>query len=200
MTPANGAATSVGTIAPIIKINGVELSTDLALRLSSVRISLGLRIPSRTVLEFDDFGFAISAGGSITMGAPVTISVSGGDTPLFDGEITGINLDLDRGHPMLSVVADDPSYKLTLGTKVRTFTNMSYSQIVSQIGSEIGVSVDADSTPTTYEYLIQSDTDFGFINEMADRVGYDWWVDSTRTLNFKKVTADGRRRGDPRLG
>ena len=187
----NGAATSVGTIAPIIKINGVELSTDLALRLSSVRISLGLRIPGRTVLEFDDFGFAVSAGGSITMGAPVTISVSGGDTPLFDGEITGINLDLDRGHPMLSVVADDPSYKLTLGTKVRTFTNMSYSQIVSQIGSEIGVSVDADSTPTTYEYLIQSDTDFGFINEMADRVGYDWWVDSTRTLNFKKVTTDG---------
>lgn len=183
-------AVQVGIIAPIIKINGSEISDDQAERLQLLRISLGLRIPGRAVLEFDDFGYAISAGGSITMGAKVTVSVSGVTDPLFDGDITGINLDLAHGSPVLSVVVDDPSYRFTLGTVVKTFTNMKFSDIVSQIAGDYGLSADADSTETSYEYLLQSDTDFGFLNEMADRVGYDWWVDSNRTLKFKKVNTD----------
>jgi phage protein D len=190
MTQSTVSEPTIGVVAPIVKINGTELSPSQAGLLSLLRVSLGLRIPGRAVLEFDDYGYGISAGGSITMGATVTVSVSGATDPLFDGDITGINLDLSKGHPMLSVVADDPSYRLTLGTVVRTFTNQTFSGIASQIAGDYGLSVAADSTDTTYEYLLQSDTDFGFLNEMADRVGYDWWVDSTRKLNFKKPLSD----------
>ena len=45
---------------------------------------------------------------------------------MFLGEVTGVDMLLDRGQPELTVIADDLAYKMTLGTKVRTFTKVSY--------------------------------------------------------------------------
>ena len=79
------------------------------------------------------------------------------------------------------MIADDPSYKMTLGTKVRTFTNMTLLRDRrARSRGETGCrSTRTRPTDASYEYLMQADTDFGFLNEMADRAGYDWWVDAT---------------------
>jgi uncharacterized protein involved in type VI secretion and phage assembly len=49
-----------------------------------------------------------------------------------------------------------------------------------------------DSTPIQFDYLLQADSDFGFVSELAARVGFDWWMDG-KTLCFKKPVsgADG---------
>ena len=174
---------AVGAIAPLVSVNGSELPVATLNAMIGLRVSSGLRIPSRAVLEFLDDGFVVSAGSTFGLGSKVSITTSGG-TSLFTGEVTGVDLDVEHGAPNLSVIADDASYKMTLGNKVRTFTQVSSSDVVNKIAGEYGLSVSATATSVVHEYLMQSDSDFGFLTELADRAGYDWWVDATGTLQF----------------
>ena len=181
---------AVDAIAPLVKVNGSELPAATLNALIGLRVSSGLRIPSRAVIEFLDDGFVVSAGSTFDLGGKVTVTTSAGAT-LFTGEVTGVDLDVERGAPNLSVIADDTSYKMTLGNKVRTFTSVSASDVVRKIAGEYGLSVTATATTVVYDYLLQSDSDFGFITELADRAGYDWWVDAEGTLQFHPMGSQG---------
>ena len=127
-------------------------------------------------MRFSDIGYAIAAGQVFAIGS--TVEISGQNTVIFDGEVTGVEMTLEHGQPEFTVVADDPAYKLTLGTKVRTFTQVSYSEVIAQIAGEHGLqhTVTGLTTPR-HDYLLQADSDFGFLNEIADRSGSDWWID-----------------------
>lgn len=174
---------AVGAIAPLIEVGGTELAAGTLNALIGLRVSSGLRIPSRAVLDFLDDGFAVSADETFKLGGAITVKTPNG-TVLFTGEVTGVELDVERGAPNLSVIADDAAYKMTVGNKVRTFTQVSYSDVVSKIAREYGITANATATDSVHEYLLQTDSDFGFITEMADRAGYDWWLDGSGTLQF----------------
>jgi uncharacterized protein involved in type VI secretion and phage assembly len=169
--------------APVIKVNGQALSELALMQLDDLRISRALRLPGRATLRFSDIGYAIAAGQVFTIGTAVEIS--GQNTVIFDGEVTGVEMTLERGQPEFTVVADDLAYKLTLGTKVRTFAQVSYSEVITQITGEYGLQNDVTGLTTPrHDYLLQADSDFGFLNEIADRSGSDWWVDG-RSLVVK---------------
>ena len=167
----------IQTTAPIIKVNGQPLSDLALMQLDDLRISRVLRLPGRATLRFSDIGYAIAAGQVFAIGTMVEIS--GQSTVIFSGEVTGVEMTLERGQPEFTVIADDPAYKLTLGTKVRTFTQVSYSEVIGQIAGEHGLqhTVTGLTTPR-HDYLMQADSDFGFLNEIADRSGSDWWIDA----------------------
>ncbi|WP_029135750.1 phage baseplate assembly protein V [Nakamurella lactea] len=170
-------------IAPQVTVNGLQLSQlDLG-RLSGMKISSGLRLPARAVLRFADEGYLLSAGETYKLANAVRITMADG-TLLFGGEITGVDLRLERGGPELIVTADDLAYKLALGSRVRTFTQQTFSEVVTTIAQEAGLSADIASTSTRHDYLLQTGSDLAFVTELADRVGYDWYVND-RTLVFK---------------
>lgn len=178
-------SSAMTAIAPEIIVAGTPMSAAYELSGLKVRTSFGL--PSRATLRFNDAGFAIAAGSTFGIGTKVEVRMAEGET-LFSGEVTGIDLQLDRGVPDFVVIADDVSYKMALGNKARSFTRMSYSQIVSQIGGEYGLGVTADSTSGAFDYTLQADSDFGFVSELAERIGYDWWIEG-KNLKFKKPAA-----------
>ena len=163
--------------APVIKVNGSPLSDLALMQLDDLRISRVLRLPSRAALRFSDIGYAIAAGQVFAIGSMVEVGDPDG-TVIFLGEVTGVEMNLESGQPEFTVLADDLAYKLTLGTKVRTFTQVSYSDVIGQIAGEHGLqhTVTGLTTPR-HDYLLQADSDFGFLNEIADRTGCDWWVD-----------------------
>ena len=70
---------------------------------------------------------------------------------------------------------------------------MSYSDVVSSLVTSSGLTASTDSTDLTFDYLLQVSSDLEFLNEMASRSGFDWWVDGT-TLNFKKPASGSRSR------
>lgn len=180
---------AVGSLAPLVTLAGSELSAAAVDNLVGLRVSRALRLPSRATMDFVDEGFTLSAGGSFTIGARVTIATASKDT-LFVGAITGVELDIEHGAPTLTVTADDAAHTMTLGNRVRTFTEMPYDDIVSIIAREHNLKAAVSGTPVTQEYTLQSDTDFGFLNELADRLGYDWWVDPDGTLQFHPMAKD----------
>ena len=53
---------AIDLIAPVVKVSGTELSLQALDRLNFLRVSSGLRLPSRAVLQFTDTGFVLSAG------------------------------------------------------------------------------------------------------------------------------------------
>ncbi|MET3804470.1 phage protein D [Nakamurella sp. UYEF19] len=177
-------APSMGAIAPDVLVNGSAMSEVHLNQLTGLRIRTALGLPGRATLRFDDIGYAIAAGNTFAIGAPIEVQMAQGQT-LFSGEVTGIDLQLDQGVPDFVVIADDLSYKMALGNRVETYTQMTFSDMVRKIGGRSGLSVNADSTTIQFEYTMQTDSDFGFLSEIADRTGYDWWVEG-RTLSFKK--------------
>ncbi len=174
----------LGTIAPVIKVSGRPLSELALMQLDDLRISRVLRLPARVALRFSDIGYAIAAGQIFEIGTQVEISAPDG-TAIFVGEVTGAEMTLDHGQPEFTVVADDSAYKLTLGTKVRTFTKVSFAEVIGQIAGEHGLQKSVTGlTSPRQDYLLQADSDFGFLSEIADRSGCDWWIDG-KTLVFQ---------------
>jgi phage protein D/phage baseplate assembly protein gpV len=183
---------AVGVIAPVIKTNGADLPAIVNNALIDMRISLGLRLPGRARMTFLDDGFGISAGGTFKLGNKIVIATGKGDT-LFTGEVTGVELEVEHGAPNMTVIADDLAFKMTLGNKARTFTKVKYSDVVKKIAGEYGiVETDITATQSVHDYLLQADSDFGFLCEMCDRVGHDWWIDGKGKLNFHPM---GSQRG-----
>ena len=82
-------------------------------------------------------------------------------------------------------MALDKSHRLGRGSRVKTYLTMTYSDVVSSLVSAAGLTASTDSSELTFDYLLQVSSDLEFLNEMASRSGFDWWVDDT-TLNFKK--------------
>ncbi len=174
----------MGAIAPEVLANGTALSSAVLEQLTGLRVKLGFGLPARATLRFDDIGYAIAAGTTFAIGTAITVQMAAGQK-LFTGEVTGVDLQLDRGVPDFVVIADDLSYKMTLGNKVRSFAKMKYSDIVRTIAGEYGLTATVDDTGAMYDYIQQTDSDFGFLSEIADRTGFDWWIDE-RKLMFRK--------------
>ena len=59
------------------------------------------------------------------------------------------------------------------------------------MASDAGLTASVDSTTEEVDYLLQADSDLGLLTELAQRVGFDWWVDGT-TLHFKKPASGGQ--------
>jgi phage protein D/phage baseplate assembly protein gpV len=175
-------------LAPVVKADGQELSSIVLDALIDMRVSLGLRLPGRARLTFLDDGFAISASSTFNLGTKVVVA-DHQQKPLFTGEVTGVELDVEYGAPNMTVIADDAAYKMTLGNKARTFTQQTYSDIVDSIAAEYGLSLNATNTTSMLDYVLQMDSDFGFLCEICDRIGYDWWMDPSGTLQFHPMGA-----------
>ena len=183
----------INRTAPVILVNGSPISASALTALMDLRITRGLRLPGRAVLRFDDAGHTLAAGGTFDIGSVIKVS-AGSSQVLLLGEVTGVELTMQRGQPEFTVVVDDLSYKLTLGAKIRTFAAITYGEIFGQICREHGLSYEnrqgTDALTVQQDYLMQSDTDFGFLTEIADRTGNDWWVQESTLV--VAAPADGQ--------
>ena len=179
--------TGIGAIAPAIKREGTALKADVLDKLMAVRIERATGLVGRATLRFGDFGFTLSAGDTFALGTKITISEPGAGT-LFEGTVTGINLEqYGRTAPELAIVADDAAYKLARGTEVATYLNGTYAEVLQKIARRHGLRAQVDATTLTMEYLLQAGTDLAFLDMVADRLGFAWYIDDGSTLVVTKL-------------
>ncbi|WP_164479154.1 phage baseplate assembly protein V [Nakamurella antarctica] len=169
------AATNVGATTPEIRINGRELDELSLGMLSVIKIESCLRMSARALIRFSDPGYLISTPGTFAINNSVVVSTLG--VVLFSGSVTGVELEHHQGSVDFIVTADDKASALALGSKVRTFTNVTISDVVKTMLAGYGMKTKIEPTGVVYPYLIQSGSDLDFINELCDRVGFDWWVE-----------------------
>lgn len=180
---------AVTEIAPEIFVGGRALGSQLLTRVLGLSVQRRLRLPARTEIRFDDEGFAASAESSFAPGGAVKVAMADG-TVLFEGIITAVEMTLERGLPELTLIADDKGVLLGRKVSARTFQQQKASDIVSQIASEHGLSAKVSATTIMHPYLLQTTSDLALVEELADREGFDWWVQGNE-LHFAKPSAGG---------
>jgi hypothetical protein len=177
----------INQIAPEFQVNGTPLAATWWSALISMRIERELNVVGRTVLRFADVGYPLSASTIFAIGSAVKIGVYQGG-PLFDGIVTGANLEQVAGEqPELVITVDDKACKLGMDTKVVAHVNKTFTGIVTTMVNSAGLSSSIDLGgvgETNREYLLQSSTDLAFLDTIVRRVNCMWWVD------------DGGRPGD----
>ena len=121
----------------------------------------------------------------MTLGNPVEIHARDQGL-LMSGDITGVTVEHRVGDtPKLVIAVHDRAQRLARATKVKTYVGTTYSQIVEEIAEIHGLGSSIDPTETSIEYLMQVDSDLALLDTLADRVGFDWWVEAGE-LHFEK--------------
>lgn len=179
-------------LAPLVALDGQPLPEAWRDALTELRVELQLQVPGQCSLRFSDPGYALLERHTISLGKSVKVSApTDASLVLIAAEVTSIAVDQRAGEqPELVVVAHDKSHRLGRATNVKSFLSMTYSDVVTRLAADCGLVADVSSTSLTIDYLMQADSDLGLITELADRVGYDWWVEGD-TLHFKAPASTG---------
>ena len=177
-----------------VKVDGALLASTVSHKLVSVRVELVVGAANWCELRLDDGDFTILDADTFKIGKVIEISfadVKGAVTPkVFVGPITAIGMEQtfsDR-HDIV-VEAHDKSMKMYTTTKVRTFANSTYSDIVTKIAQENGLSSDVVSLSQNFPYILQSGTDAAMLDEITLRTGTEWLVDDEKLILRKPSSA-----------
>ena len=181
--------TVILVLAPDIRVDGATLPAVDYDALVDLHVSRAIGVPSELTLRFSDDEFELLDGNRYVVGATIEVKFPSGPSTLvsvFEGEIISVGTDqlADRHFNgcELTVTALDKSHRLGRETKVRTFQRQKYSQIVSAIASEVGLTASVQDTVVTFDYLIQTTTNYAFLEEIAFRTGFEWRVEGSQLI------------------
>ena len=164
---------------PEVTVNGSALPSDVVPALLAVTVDLHLHLPDMAVLQFQDTDRNVLAKAGIQFGSRLVVSAtSNGDgslTPLFTGEVTGLEQESNTTGTRTVVRGYDPSHRLSRGRRTRTFADTTDAEIVRQLAGAAGLDlgrVDADGP--SYEHVSQVNlTDWEFLRSRAQETGHE---------------------------
>jgi phage protein D/phage baseplate assembly protein gpV len=110
---------------------------------------------------------------------------------VLKGEVTAIEVEFDElAQAPIIIRGYDVSHRLHRGRHIRSFQDVTDSDMVSTIIGEVGISAGTvSSTSTTYPYVFQENqTNMEFLRERAARNGFELFVQDGE-LNFRSPTA-----------
>ncbi len=169
--------TTLAPVAPEVKVAGAPLPAAWQRALVELRVDLGLRAVGTVTLRFADPGYALAAQSIFGAGSEVTVSVVGAGA-LATADVTGVAIEQREGMPPeLTVTAHDAAHRLTSASSVRSFQAMNSSDVFRKVTSLAGLKARIAASSDVHEHLLQAGTDLDFLNDLADRLGWDWAVD-----------------------
>jgi len=109
-----------------------------------------------------------------------------GSDSIFDGKIMGLEASFPEGQsPEIRVLAEDRFQDLRMTRRTRTFSDVSDSDVISQIANDHGLSPSVSVTGPTYKVLAQvNQSDLAFVRERARAIDAEVWMAGS-TLNAK---------------
>jgi uncharacterized protein involved in type VI secretion and phage assembly len=166
---------------PLVKINGADISPTMDANLLDTRVDLVMNGVGQATLRFFDADFKLLDDAAIKIGASVSVSFSQmglSMVEVFKGEIVG--LATEQGptdlHELV-ITAYDRGHRLSRSTEVRTYQNVSYSDVVTTIAGRYGLSASVSGlTAPVFPYLLQTTDDGSFLTEIAARSGAQWRI------------------------
>ncbi len=173
------------TLVPVaeLKVNGSMVSSAVIADLLDVRVNLVLNGVSEATLRLYDADFEKVDSTTFEIGAAIEIGFAPAREPLttvFVGEITAIGIEQGPTdlHELV-ITCFDKGHRLARSTAAKTYQQVTYSDVATQIAGAHGLSTDIASTfgEAVHPYLLQTSDDAAFLAEMARRTGHQWRVD-----------------------
>jgi phage protein D/phage baseplate assembly protein gpV len=178
-----------------VLVNGAEMALELRDLLVEVRVRDTLALPdSATIRITDPKGERVDQlMDQFKIGTEVEIRASAAGsntkTSIFKGDAVAFEPEFGKKGVEVVIRALDKGHMLQRVRKVRTFQQMSASDMVRKIAGENGLSADVKSTTVVHEFFQQSaETDWDLIARLARAHGYRFFVED-RKLCFKPAGA-----------
>ncbi|HVX16563.1 MAG TPA: phage baseplate assembly protein V [Acidimicrobiales bacterium] len=176
-----------GIDAPLLQIDGRELSDEQLNALVELQLDLGLNVTGRCVMTFTDVGQKLLRQGPFKVGArvvvklPVADKASAATVECATLEVTGIEVRCGAGADaeQLVVIADDLSHRFSRRTTFVAKQQIKYADLIRTIASTHGVRAAINLNGSVFEYLVVADTDLALLQQIAARTACSWWMEGT---------------------
>ncbi len=166
----------------LIKISGSQLAEKYYDALLRAVVDTSVHMPDMATLEFRLADLADLDSQLATVGQEVEILARGNPAAerpadaeqIFKGKVIAVEVQFEEGDgPKLLIRAYHSSFNLHLGTKYRSFVQVTDSDIASKIMGEVGLTAVVDSTNNVHDHVIQANlTDWDFLQQRARLNGY----------------------------
>jgi phage protein D len=180
----------------LVKIDGTDVSADFMRALLEVTVESSLHMADAATLVLHDPALKwidsslVAPGKSIEINTKATPQKSKA-RPVFDGEFVDLEPQFEQGTHRLIVRAFDRLHRLARGRIVRSFQNVTDSDIVQRIAQETGLQADVESTKQVHSYLFQNNqTNLEFLQERAAALGYVLYVERKKLCFHPLANAD----------
>lgn len=190
---------------PVLTINGADAPSNLIDDILQIAVEESLSVPSMFTLIINNPYLSGREKEEpkwqhqklFKMGTVITIGFSSATTDEFPeqqekviikGEITGMEAHFTSGSQAVMIIRGyDVGHRLHRGRYNRSFQNMTDSDIVQTVITEVGIQPGSiDSIPVVHEYIFQENqTNMEFLRERAKRNGFEVFIQDDR-LNFRK--------------
>lgn len=174
---------------PKIEVAGTE-SSSLTGGLLRMRVRENVHGLSNCELEFGNWGpngdssdFLFFDKKLLDFGKEINITLA--DKSLFKGKVTGIEARFPQGNsPSIVVLAEDRFQDLRMTRRTRTFSDVTDSDVFSQIASDHGLTPSVSVIGGSHKVLAQlNQSDLAFMRERVRALDAElWMVDSTLSV------------------
>ena len=176
-----------------VLVSGAKLDPKYQDVLTEVKVRDTLTMPDSATVRFTDpkGDLVDDLMGKFEVGTDIEIKAGSADErttkTVFKGQVIAYEPDFGQTGVEISIRALDKGHKLQRVRKVRTFQQMSASDIVNKIVGDHGLSAQVDSTSVVYEFFQQSaETDWELLTRLARDHGYRFYVDDNK-LHFREA-------------
>ena len=173
-----------------IKVGGADIDPSIMDKIIEVVVDSSLHLPDMCIIHLTDTdNFDVADKGPFDIGKELEIELpKAGETATtvktFKGEITALepSFNADVG-ATFTIRAYTKGHRLTRGTKMRVFNDVSDSDIVNKIAGENGLSAQVQAPGEVYKHVYQHNmTDMEFLSERAQRIGHEVYVEDSKLV------------------
>lgn len=178
-----------------VLVDGARMDPKWQNQTVEVRVRDTLALPDSAVVRLaDPKGDSVDSH-PLQLGKEIEIKAAAiGDratSRIFKGQIVSLEPEFTSQGVMIVARALDKGHKLQRVRKVRTFQQVTASDMVSKVAQEAGLSADVTSTNVTHDFFQQSaETDWDFVARLARMHDYRFFVDDV-TLHFEPPKGEG---------
>lgn len=178
-----------------ISIGTGSLPDKLQAALTMVEVEQRLNAPSSATLSFHDTaieGESVMDDAALALGTALKVSAASTSSnrpePLFEGEITSVDFEVEGGASYVTVTAHSKLHHLYHGTNFDTKLATTYSDIVSALARQADLSPQVDATSEQFKHVPQAwISNAELLEALAAEIGYVFYSWDA-TLHFKKPT------------
>jgi uncharacterized protein involved in type VI secretion and phage assembly len=181
----------------LVEVDGSPLPEDVEALMGYALVEDNLHLPDMFYLAFLDPDHVVIDKARFAMAAAVTIrgrseDRPGGD-PIFAGEVTALERELDGGRTRTVVRGFDRSHRLHRGRRTRAFKDVTVADVVKEVVQAAGLEVGEVDEPQgrPQPHVAQANlTDYELLAGLAGEVGFVLTVDGG-TVHFRAPTRSG---------
>ena len=157
-----------------IELSGQETPPELQQALQQIQVDSSLHLPDVAMLILLDNETKWADDASLMPGKTLKIKskTEDGENTIFDGEIVELEPSFEGSGQKVTVRAFDRLHRLTRGRYVRTFVQMTDSDVMQKIIREVGLKADITASSEVYDHIFQpNQSNLEFLQARAAALG-----------------------------